>query len=64
MASHPVEPLPLDVFGLAVRIDRTVLLGDPGGGKTTAANVLMHHFSGDESRLVPFLVTLRGLRSE
>ena len=36
-----------------------VRLGDPGGGKTTASNVLMHRFASDPSRRVPFLVTLR-----
>jgi hypothetical protein len=35
----------LTVYDLAGRLDRSVLLGDPGGGKTTAANVLMHHFA-------------------
>ena len=45
----------------AKRLDRTVLLGDPGGGKTTAANVLMHQFASEMSAggRVPFLVTLR-----
>jgi hypothetical protein len=49
----------LNVYDLAGRLDRTVLLGDPGGGKTTAANVLMHRFALEEAGLVPFLVTLR-----
>jgi predicted NACHT family NTPase len=48
----------LNVYDLAERLDRSVLLGDPGGGKTTAANVLMHHFADTAGR-VPFLVTLR-----
>ena len=47
------------VWDLAGRLDRTVLLGDPGGGKTTAANVLTDHFAGHAGRRVPFLVTLR-----
>jgi len=58
-----VTPLPgassLTVFELAGRIDRTVLLGDPGGGKTTAAGVLMYLFANDEKQRVPFLITLR-----
>ena len=58
MAS-PQPPPSLTVWELASRADRTVLLGDPGGGKTTASNVLMHHFASDVSRRVPFLVTLR-----
>jgi NACHT domain len=49
----------IDLWTLAGEIDRTVLVGDPGGGKTTAANVLMHHYAGDPRRPVPFLVTLR-----
>jgi NACHT domain len=58
VASRPALPS-LDVWRLATRLDRSVLLGDPGGGKTTAANVLMSHFAADEKRRVPFLVTLR-----
>ena len=58
------SPHELDVWQLAARIDRSVLLGDPGGGKTTAAKVLMNHFArkgldGDQEWPVPFLVTLR-----
>lgn len=49
----------LNLQELANEIDRTVLLGDPGGGKTTAANVLMHDHAIDEDRRIPFLVTLR-----
>ncbi len=53
------EPPSLTVWDLADSLDRSVLLGDPGGGKTTASTVLMHHFASDSSRRVPFLVTLR-----
>jgi len=54
----------LDVWKLAAEIDRSVLLGDPGGGKTTAAKVLMYHLASngldsDQEWPVPFLVTLR-----
>jgi hypothetical protein len=49
----------LNVFTLADELDRSVLLGDPGGGKTTAANVLMHHFASQRRGPIPFLVTLR-----
>jgi transcriptional regulator with XRE-family HTH domain len=41
------------------RITRTVLLGDPGSGKTTACNVLMYWHAVDENPRVPFLVTVR-----
>jgi hypothetical protein len=40
-------------------IDRTVLLGDPGSGKTTAAQVLMHDQATKPHGRVPFIVTLR-----
>ena len=53
------QPGSLQVWDLAGRLDRTVLLGDPGGGKTTAANVLTDHFAGGMSPRVAFLVTLR-----
>ena len=49
----------VNLLALADDIDRTVLLGDPGGGKTTAANVLMNHYASEAHRRVPFLVTLR-----
>lgn len=44
---------------LAQEIDRTVLLGDPGAGKSTAAQVLTYRWAGDPGARVPFLVTLR-----
>jgi hypothetical protein len=58
--TDPDRPPPeIDLWALDQEIDRTVLLGDPGAGKTTAANVLMHHHARDATRRVPFLVTLR-----
>lgn len=53
----PVSPQPL-LTEFAAGIDRTVLLGDPGAGKTTAARALIHaHASA--AAIAPFLVTLR-----
>ena len=49
---------------LSKSLDRTVLLGDPGGGKSTAANVLMYSHALDHSGRVPFLVVLRDFASE
>lgn len=40
-------------------IDRTVLLGDPGGGKSTAAQYIMFTMASSEMDKVPFIVTLR-----
>jgi NACHT domain len=62
--SRPRTQRTFDVYELAGLLDRSVLLGDPGGGKTTAANVLMHHFAGDPHGRVPFLVTLRNYASD
>lgn len=59
-----MQPPPINVWDLATRIDRSVLLGDPGGGKTTATAVLMHHFAADGGRRVPFLVTLRNFAAD
>jgi hypothetical protein len=47
----------------AAGIDRTVLLGDPGAGKTTAARALMHTFASTTA-VPPFLVTLRDFASD
>ncbi|NUP53302.1 MAG: NACHT domain-containing protein [Catenulispora sp.] len=47
----------------AAGIDRTVLLGDPGAGKTTAARALVHTLARDAT-VVPFLVTLRDFAAD
>ncbi|MGA9304474.1 MAG: NACHT domain-containing protein [Candidatus Sulfotelmatobacter sp.] len=47
----------------AQEVDRTVLLGDPGSGKTTAAHVLMYTEAADPAGHIPFLVTLRDFTS-
>ena len=64
VASVRTEPPSLTVWDLAARLDRSVLLGDPGGGKTTASTVLMHNFASDAGQRVPFLVTLRNFAAE
>ncbi|PWK81796.1 NACHT domain-containing protein [Lentzea atacamensis] len=39
--------------------DRTVVIGDPGAGKSTMAAKLAHDIASDDSGRVPFLVVLR-----
>ncbi|HEY6491890.1 MAG TPA: NACHT domain-containing protein [Trebonia sp.] len=57
--TRQTQPGALRAWDLAGRLGRTVLLGDPGGGKTTAANVLTSYFADQADRRIPFLVTLR-----
>jgi hypothetical protein len=52
-------PGSLRVPDLVGRLNRAVLLGDPGGGKTTVANVLTDHLASDAAHPIPFLITLR-----
>jgi NACHT domain len=54
----------LSVPDLRGFFDRTVLLGDPGGGKTTAVKFLLNEFAKDLTGKVPFLVTLRDYAAE
>lgn len=53
----------LAVGSLILAHNRMVLLGDPGGGKSTAIQALMHELSGrileNETDAVPFRVVLR-----
>ncbi|MFI1725162.1 NACHT domain-containing protein [Streptomyces sp. NPDC020489] len=49
----------LDIKDLNGVLDRTVLLGDPGCGKSTTCQVLMHRRASDPSSPLPFLVVLR-----
>lgn len=56
--------LEVDLWKLGVQVDRAVLLGDPGGGKSTAMNALINHLASDLSRRIPFLVVLREYAKE
>jgi hypothetical protein len=47
------------VFDLIPQIDREVLLGDPGGGKSTSTHAIAHRLAKDEEGIVPFVVVLR-----
>jgi hypothetical protein len=49
----------MNVWNLVGKLGRTVLLGDPGGGKTTAVNVLADYFASDATCRIPLVVTLR-----
>ncbi|MHC3467888.1 NACHT domain-containing protein [Streptomyces sp. 7R007] len=49
----------LDIGDFERALDRTVLLGDPGGGKSTTCQVLVHARATDPAAAVPFLVVLR-----
>jgi hypothetical protein len=53
----PQEPVTL--YELIPELDRDVLLGDPGGGKSTATEAIAHHLARGESGVVPFVVILR-----
>ncbi len=49
----------VDVDAFQRQVDRTVLLGDPGGGKSTLSNYLTSTWAADPSAPVPFHITLR-----
>jgi hypothetical protein len=57
-------PREIDLWILAEEVDRTVLLGDPGSGKSSAAHVLMDHYGRAAFGRLPFMVTLREFASE
>ncbi|MGH3876167.1 MAG: NACHT domain-containing protein [Actinophytocola sp.] len=45
-----------DLFDI---VDRSVLLGDPGGGKSTASDVLAWNAAREDNEVIPFVVILR-----
>ncbi|MBP2412035.1 hypothetical protein JOF48_000834 [Arthrobacter stackebrandtii] len=49
----------LDFDSFRTTIDRTILLGDPGGGKSTFSNYIAMHWAGSDEGIIPFHVTLR-----
>jgi hypothetical protein len=61
LADNPHKLIPLSK--LVSEIDRTVLLGDPGGGKSTASNYAVYQHALNPKGRVPFLVILREFRS-
>jgi hypothetical protein len=48
-----------NIWTFGANVDRSVLLGDPGGGKSTAVNVLINRMAVDQNARVPLLVVLR-----
>lgn len=64
VASHEEAHTKGEVSNLLREIDRTVLLGDPGNGKSTASQVLVHDLASTRGDLIPFLVVLRDYAAE
>jgi hypothetical protein len=62
--ARPGTATRLTVADLPRLTDRTVLLGDPGGGKTTAARMMMRSCAGDPAARTPFLVSVGAYAAE
>lgn len=57
-------PNEINISAFSSTIDRTVLLGDPGGGKSTAASYIAYSASKDVDARIPFVVVLRDFARE
>ena len=53
-----------DIQRVISETDRTVILGDPGGGKTTLCQTVMYSRARIEDGTIPFLVSLREFAAE
>ena len=51
------------ISDLGGEVDRTVLLGDPGNGKSTASQVLAYRLAKEPDSRIPFLIVLRDFAS-
>jgi NACHT domain len=60
-SSPQLPPREVTLRQFSAEIDRTVLLGDPGSGKSTTAAALMNDHAARPDGRVPFMVTLREL---
>ncbi|WP_434174231.1 NACHT domain-containing protein [Clavibacter michiganensis] len=57
--SQAHNPVSYSVFDLYEHIDRDVILGDPGGGKTTATNAIALQYASDHTAPAPIVIELR-----
>jgi len=55
----PDNDAPIELYDLIPHMDRDVLLGDPGGGKSTATHALTYKLAKDPAAPLPFVVVLR-----